>query len=88
MNARNTSPLGKVRIPKFLTRIYYRGILVDEAYRITKTGMEEPFSYKGGKARKRVRDGKEKDGEKIQFENSVLSMGRLVTGVAVKICCL
>jgi hypothetical protein len=68
--------------------MYYRGMLVDEAYIITKTGMEEPFSYKGGKARKRVRDGREKDEEKIQFENPVLSMGRLVTGVALKICCL
>jgi hypothetical protein len=28
-------------------------MLVDEAYRITKTGIEEPFSYKGGKTRAR-----------------------------------
>jgi hypothetical protein len=35
-------------------------MLVDEAYRITKPRMEEPFSHNGGKVSKRVGDGREK----------------------------
>jgi hypothetical protein len=43
-------------------------MFVDEACRITKTGMEESFSYKGGKARKRVGDGREKGDEKSNLK--------------------
>lgn len=44
-------------------------MLVDEACGITKTEMEEPFPYKGGKARKRVGDGREKkDDEKSNLK--------------------